>query len=53
MSDLIALVCPSCGEQIQIEKNLEKIYCPKRVKVGEKSKKPALERAWVGGTPSF
>ena len=27
MDDIIALRCPSCGGQIQVEKNLEKIFC--------------------------
>lgn len=27
MDDIIALRCPSCGGEIQVEKNLEKMYC--------------------------
>ena len=27
MDDIIALRCPACGGQIQVEKNLEKMYC--------------------------
>ena len=27
MDDIIALVCPSCGGKIQVEKDLEKMFC--------------------------